>query len=203
MNGRLAIKPGVSKELIRNSEGKEEALQEIEDRLKITGRGKSMGKELRILILEDVPNDAKLMELELRKAGIAFSSKRVDTQKAFLKALKDFLPDLILGDYILLSFDGLAALAIIQEECPDVPFIFVSDTIGEDFAIETLKRGATDYILKNRMSRLAPAVHRALEEIKETATGGQSCLKTARPRSRHFRRFRGRGRCLVRHVGAG
>jgi len=133
-----------------------------------------MDKELRILILEDVPSDAKLMKLELRRAGIAFSSKRVDTQKAFLKALKDFLPDIILGDYILLSFDGLAALAIIQEECPDVPFIFVSDTIGEDFAIETLKRGATDYILKNRMSRLAPAVHRALEEIKERAERKQA-----------------------------
>ena len=133
-----------------------------------------MDKELRILILEDVPNDAELMELELREAGIAFSSKRVETQKAFLKALKDFLPDLILGDYNLPSFDGLAALAIVQEECPDVPFIFVSGTIGEDYAIETSKKGATDYVLKNRMSRLAPAVHRALEEIKERAERKQA-----------------------------
>ena len=126
-----------------------------------------MEKKLRILILEDVPADAELMERELRKGGIIFSSKKVDTKKAFLKELKEFAPDLILGDYSLPSFDGLTALAIVQEKYPDIPFIFVSGSIGEELAIETLKRGSTDYVLKDRLSRLVPGVNRALREIKE------------------------------------
>jgi DNA-binding NtrC family response regulator len=128
-----------------------------------------MDKELRILMLEDVADDAELTERELRKGGLAFSAKRVETRKAFLEALKDFLPDLILADYSLPTFDSLSALAIVEKECPDTPFIFVSGTIGEDFAIETLKRGATDYVLKNRLSRLVPAVIRALREVEERA----------------------------------
>ena len=126
-----------------------------------------MEKELRILILEDVPADAELMERELRKGGIIFSSKKVDTKKAFLKELKEFAPDLILGDYSLPSFDGLTALEIVREKCPDIPFVFVSGSIGEELAIETLKKGATDYVLKNRLSRLVPAVTRALREVEE------------------------------------
>ena len=126
-----------------------------------------MDKKLRILILEDLPEDAELIERELRKGGIKFSSKRVDTKKAFLKELIEFEPDFILADYKLPSFDGLSALGIVLEKCPDVPFIFVSGTIGEELAIETLKTGATDYVLKNRLSRLVPAVNRALREVEE------------------------------------
>lgn len=128
---------------------------------------KLMDKKLRILILEDVPADAELMERELCKGGMNFSSERVDTKEAFLEGLKDFEPDLILGDYKLPSFDGLSALEIVQEKCPEVPFIFVSGAIGEEFAIETLKKGATDYVLKDRLSRLVPAVSRALREVGE------------------------------------
>ena len=128
-----------------------------------------MDKELRILMLEDVAADAELTERELRKWGLAFSAKRVETREAFLEALKDFSPDLILADYSLPMFDSLSALAIVRKECPDTPFIFVSGTIGEDFAIETLKRGATDYVLKHRLSRLVPAVIRALREAEERA----------------------------------
>ncbi len=75
--------------------------------------------------------------------------------------------DLILTDYTLPSFDGLSALKIALEKCPDVPFIFVSGTLGEEVAIEALKIGATDYILKQRLSRIVPSVHRALREAKE------------------------------------
>jgi two-component system cell cycle sensor histidine kinase/response regulator CckA len=124
-------------------------------------------KKLRILILEDVSADAEMMERKLHKGGIQFSSKRVGTKKAFLEELKEFEPDLILGDYKLPSFDGLSALGIVQEKCPDVPFIFISGTIGEELAIETLKSGATDYVLKDRLSRLVPAVTRALREVEE------------------------------------
>jgi PAS domain S-box-containing protein len=126
-----------------------------------------MNKELHILILEDVPADAELIERELRKKGIVFSSRRMETKEGFLNELKDFLPDLILSDYSLPQFDGLSALAIAKEQCPDVPFILVSGAIGEDLAIETLKKGATDYVLKSRLSRLVPSIMRALREVEE------------------------------------
>ena len=126
-----------------------------------------MNKQLRILILEDDNADAELMEHELKKANFTFTSNSVETREAFLENLENFAPDLILADYTLPSFDGCSALRIAKEKCPDVPFIFVSGTIGEDFAIESLKSGATDYILKDRLSRLAPAVHRSLREVEE------------------------------------
>ena len=125
-----------------------------------------MDKELRILILDDVPADAELEEHELRKAGLVFTSKVVDTKEVFLKELDEFLPDLILSDYELPTFDGLAALRISKERCPDVPFILVTGKLGEEFAIEKLKEGATDYVLKNNLKRLVPSVKRALEEAK-------------------------------------
>jgi len=125
-----------------------------------------MDKELRILILEDVPADAELEERELRKAGLVFTSKVVDTREAFLKELDDFSPDVILSDYDLPAFDGLAALRIAKGKCPDVPFILVTGKLGEEFAIENLKEGATDYVLKSNLKRLVPSVKRALKEAK-------------------------------------
>jgi len=133
-----------------------------------------MDKELRVLILEDVATDAELMERELRKAGIAFSSMRVETKEAFLKELKGFAPDIVLADYSLPQFDGLSALAIIQEQCPDVPFILVSGAIGEELAIEAIKSGATDYVLKQRLSRLGHTVRRALREVEERTVRKQT-----------------------------
>jgi PAS domain S-box-containing protein len=126
-----------------------------------------MDKELRILILEDVPADAELEEHELRKAGLVFITKVVDTKEAFLKALEEFLPDIILSDYDLPAFDGFAALRIAKEKSPDVPFILVTGKLGEEFAIEKLKEGAKDYVLKNNLKRLVPSVNRALEEAKQ------------------------------------
>ncbi len=128
-----------------------------------------MDKTLSILILEDNVVDAELMERELRKAGLSFSSKRVETKKAFVNELEGCRPDLILSDYNLPAFDGMSALAIAKEKCPDIPFIFVSGSLGEELAIETLRMGATDYVLKDRLSRLVPAVQRALSEAKERA----------------------------------
>jgi signal transduction histidine kinase/CheY-like chemotaxis protein len=128
-----------------------------------------MRETLSILLVEDVAADAELVERELRAAGMTFTAKRVETRDAFIRALEDFGPDLILADYTLPSFEGMAALAIARERCPDVPFIFVSGTIGEELAIETLKSGATDYVLKGRLSRLVPAVRRALQDAGERA----------------------------------
>jgi PAS domain S-box-containing protein len=126
-----------------------------------------MTEKLAILILEDVPTDAELMEDELIESGLQFVSKRVATKAAFTKACDENRPDIILSDYSLPSFDGLSAMKIAIEKCPDVPFIFVSGALGEEKAIELLKKGATDYVLKNNLSRLGPAVSRALHEVEE------------------------------------
>jgi formate hydrogenlyase transcriptional activator len=124
-------------------------------------------KELRILILEDVAAHVELIEHELRKADMVFTARRVAGRAAFLKELRDFNPDLILADFSLPSFDGMEALSLAKEQRPDVPFVFVSGAIGEELAIETLKQGATDYVLKQRLTRLAPAARRALREAEE------------------------------------
>ncbi|MGA7887393.1 MAG: PAS domain-containing protein, partial [Acidobacteriaceae bacterium] len=126
-----------------------------------------MVPSLRILIVEDLASDAELMAYELRQANLTFTTRRVDNDQDFVRELEQSPPDLILSDYHLPRFNGPAALALAQEKCPDVPFIFVSGAIGEEVAIDNLKRGATDYVLKDRLFRLAPAVKRALREAAE------------------------------------
>jgi len=118
-------------------------------------------------MVEDDPADAELIRHALRKDGLSFTLERVETGEDYLRALQKAPPDVILSDYALPTFDGYAALAIAQKSCPEVPFIFVTGTMGEEVAIETLKNGATDYVLKLRLSRLAPAVLRALREARE------------------------------------
>ncbi|MCX7173241.1 MAG: PAS domain S-box protein [Proteobacteria bacterium] len=126
-----------------------------------------MPKELRVLLLEDEAADAELTEHALRRAALVFSSRRVDNRDAFVAALDEFGPDLILADYRLPAFDGLAALTIAVERAPEVPFIFVSGAMGEELAIETLRRGAADYVLKGHLNKLVPAVDRALRGADE------------------------------------
>lgn len=126
-----------------------------------------MDEKLRILILGDDPHDTELIRRELEKAGYAFESLRVETQTAFASALDEFRPDLIILEFSLPTFDGLAALSLAQRKCPRVPYIVVSGAIGEERAIESLNSGATDYVLKDRLSRLAPVVRRALREVEE------------------------------------
>ncbi|MDD5266050.1 MAG: HD domain-containing protein [Methylococcales bacterium] len=126
-----------------------------------------MNPEIRILILEDDPSDAKLMELELLRAGIAFVSERVDTRGGFVQALDGFKPDIILADYKLPAFDGLSAVNIVQETHPEVPVIMVSGGLSDETAVDLLKAGAKDYILKDRMGRLASAILRTLSEKED------------------------------------
>jgi DNA-binding NtrC family response regulator len=126
-------------------------------------------RPLRVLSLEDDPKDTELIQELLGTEDIVCEITRVDTQKEFLASLEQGGIDLILADYTLPSFDGLSALKLAMSRRPDVPFIFVSGTLGEEVAIEALKIGATDYILKTRLSRLAPSVQRALREAKEKA----------------------------------
>jgi len=126
-----------------------------------------MDKTLRLLILEDRPSDADLMEFELMEAGITFTSKRVMTEDAYIRELEEFSPDLILSDYDLPQYTGALALAEARSRLPEVPFILVTGAVGEDRAIEILTQGAKDYVLKNRLHRLVPAVRRALAEVEE------------------------------------
>jgi signal transduction histidine kinase len=124
-------------------------------------------KPIHILMLEDDAADAELTKFTLRKGGLHFSSRRAETREDYLDELERHPPALILSDYSLPGFDGHAALDIAQGRCPDTPFIFVTGTMGEEVAIETLKSGATDYVLKTRLSRLMPAVNRALREAQQ------------------------------------
>lgn len=126
-----------------------------------------MSSELRILHLEDNENDALLIEAALERNDFACHIDRVETREAFVAALESGGHDLIISDFSLPSFNGLAALEFAREKRPEVPFIFVSGTIGEDTAIEALKSGATDYVLKQRLARLGPAVRRALDDAAE------------------------------------
>jgi signal transduction histidine kinase len=125
------------------------------------------GRPLRILLVEDNAPHAELVEHFLREGGLQFRLTRVETKEAFLEQLAREAPDMILSDYALPSFDGYSALAIAREKVPHVPFIFVTGTMGEEVAIETLKNGATDYVLKTRLTRLGPAVNRALRETAD------------------------------------
>ena len=126
-----------------------------------------MEHRLHILHLEDSNNDAELVQERLKDEGVVCEITRVATRNDFVSAIEEGGFDLILADYMLPDFDGLSALNLCREKCPEVPFLFVSGQIGEDRAIESLKNGATDYVLKDRLSRLAPAINRALAEVKE------------------------------------
>ncbi len=164
-----------------------------------------MNPPLRILLLEDNLADAEMTLATLEKNGINCDALRVETQEDFRGALEGSGFDVILADCSLPSFDGFSALKIAREidairsrsgaTSPQTPFIFVSGTIGEELAIDTLKSGATDYVLKQRMSRLAPAVRRALAEAKERAARQEA----ERSRSEAESLFRG----LFDHIAAG
>ena len=124
---------------------------------------------LRILLLEDSTTDAELIQELLEADHFVCEVTRVQTRAEFLAALEDGEIDLILADYKLPSFDGLSALKLTLSARPDLPFIFVSGSLGEEIAIEALNIGATDYVLKTRLSRLVPSVQRALREARERA----------------------------------
>ena len=124
---------------------------------------------LRILHLEDEARDAELIQTILEDAEILCDVRRVDNEADFANALELSGFDLILADYTLPSFDGISALKLAKEIAPEVPFIFVSATLGEELAIEALQRGATDYVFKTRLSRIVPSVRRAIGEATERA----------------------------------
>jgi PAS domain S-box-containing protein len=126
-----------------------------------------MQNALHILMLEDQPEDAALIDGELRRAGMNFESRRVETRQDFLSEIEQHRPDIILSDHGLPSFDGLAALSLAKRKCPDVPFVFVTGAMGEEFAIRIFELGATDYVLKHHLNELAPAIRRAMRRAQK------------------------------------
>lgn len=126
-----------------------------------------MTTPLRLLHLEDNPIDADLIVATLTEGGVPCASRRVESRDAFVAALKEGEIDMILADYSLPGFDGVSALELARKLVPEIPLIFVSATLGEELAIEAMHRGATDYILKQRLGRLVPSVQRALRELRD------------------------------------
>lgn len=122
---------------------------------------------IRILLVEDTPTDAELALRELTRSGIRHESRRVDTEAALRRELDEFAPDVVLSDFSMPHFDGMSALKVVREHRPDTPFIFVSGRIGEELAIDSLKMGASDYVIKTNLSRLPSAVTRVMEQVEE------------------------------------
>ncbi|SDL59522.1 PAS domain S-box-containing protein [Pedobacter sp. ok626] len=125
-----------------------------------------MAPKLKILILEDNESDADLLNRELKKSGLSFTSEIVQTRIAFEQALHGFNPDLILSDYSLPSFDAVEAFRIKQNKHPHIPFIIVSGIIGEENAVELIKAGVTDYVSKNKLFTLSTKIDRALNDAE-------------------------------------
>jgi hypothetical protein len=142
-----------------------------------------MAIPLHVLVLEDLPADALLMVHELRQAGFDPVWQRVETEADYVAHLQAEL-DVILADYRLPQFNALRALQLLQERGGDTPFLIVSATIGEDLAVAAMQQGAADYLLKDRLSRLGPAVARALQEVAERRARQQAeadlCASEAR-----------------------
>jgi two-component system, cell cycle sensor histidine kinase and response regulator CckA len=136
-------------------------------------------EQLRILIIEDVPMDAELVEYELARAKIAFAAHRVDTREGFLRELDDFQPDLILSDYSLPRFDGMTALSLARQRAPTIPFLIVTGSVNEETAVQCMKAGATDYLLKSNLARIGPAIEGALarEESRRQKARAEEALR--------------------------
>jgi PAS domain S-box-containing protein len=126
-----------------------------------------MSAPMRVLMLEDSKEDATLMEAGLREAGLHFTAQTVESREDFLAAMKKSPPDLVLADYALPGFSGMEALMLFRREQADIPFIVISGTIGDEQAAELMKHGATDFVPKNRMGKLVPAVRQALRDFAE------------------------------------
>jgi len=125
-----------------------------------------MESNLKILHLEDDPNDAGLIQRELKKADFKFNIKVVENQRQYVEALENFKPDVILSDHSLPQFNSLEALKIYKEYKYEIPFILITGTVSEEFAITSIKEGADDYILKNNLTRLPSAIDQALKSRK-------------------------------------
>jgi len=125
-------------------------------------------------MLEDVASDAKLVERELRQSGITFTLHCVDTKEDFIEELEGHPPDLVLSDYALPGFDGMSALKIVKQRFPLLPFIIVAGSINEETAVECIKEGADDYVIKQHLNRLVSVIKQILERKKEKKEKAQA-----------------------------
>jgi signal transduction histidine kinase len=141
----------------------------------------------RVLILEHEPDDIALLVYELKKGNFSYVSEIVETRDTFIQALQHFKPEIVLSDYSLPSFDGVSAYQIKQEISPDIPFIIVSGTIGEENAVELIKKGVTDYVLKDKLFTIIPKIKRALKEATERVEKQQAEKQLAQVREEHQR----------------
>jgi diguanylate cyclase (GGDEF)-like protein/PAS domain S-box-containing protein len=159
----------------------------------------STHQQIKVLLVEDRIEDAELLLREMRVQGLNVLSRRVETRLDFEEALAAFQPDLILSDYTLPGFHGPEALRIAQSQRPDTPFIFVSGTIGEERAIQALRQGAVDYVLKDTRARLVPAIERALRDAqeREARRWAQRGLEESEERFRFAMHFSSIGMALV------
>jgi diguanylate cyclase (GGDEF)-like protein/PAS domain S-box-containing protein len=159
----------------------------------------STRRKIKVLLVEDRVEDAEILLREMRLQGLEFVSRRVDSSAVYEEALTSFAPDLILSDYTLPGFDGIDALQVAKLLRPDTPFIFVSGTIGEERAIQALKQGAVDYVLKENRARLVPAIERALRdaEEREARRWAQRELEESEERFRFAMHFSSIGMALV------
>jgi len=144
---------------------------------KRTKNSDPISESLRVLILEDSPTDAELVKRELGKSEIVFTSKWVDNRDAFLQGLENFVPDIVLSDYTMPQFNGMEAIELVNRRHPSIPVIIVTGSINEETAVECMKAGAADYVIKESLKRLGPAVKGVLEkrqmkEEKERAEEG-------------------------------
>jgi DNA-binding NtrC family response regulator len=126
-----------------------------------------MSQKLKILLLEDVDTDALIIKQHLNRSFASLELKRVSSKTSFEKAIKEFIPDLILSDYIVPGYSGVEALSLSVKTSPDTPFIFVTGALEEKIAVDFVERGAWDYVLKDNLLRLIPAVKNALKLRKE------------------------------------
>ena len=125
-----------------------------------------MNEPIKILMVEDAAADAELMLRELKRAGLRCDARRVDTRAEYQTQLETFRPDVILSDFSMPQFDGMEALRIAAQSYPHIPFIFISGTLGEEYAVRALKNGATDFVLKTNLIRLPPSIERAIAEAQ-------------------------------------
>ena len=125
-----------------------------------------MSTPLKVLLINDSEDDALLLSLELKRGGFQVNYRRVDTEKDMINALKSETWDLVISDYMMQNFSGLDALKVLKWQGVDLPFIMISDKVGDEIAVEAMKAGANDYILKDKLVRLIPAVQRELQEVE-------------------------------------
>ena len=163
----------------------------------------NLQKPLRVLLIEDVEADAELILHLLKRFGLSVISCRVESEAQLRRVLPEFRPSVILSDYELPGFNGQAALKVVRELDTSVPFLFVSGKMNEEVAIGTLQRGAVDYIFKNNLARLGPAVVRA---VNEAAMRGQEAAKDVSHReiiadSQFWQRCAAEARAIARQFG--